>query len=104
MLINGIKKAHFSLVSAKLEVGDLIMPAKFTSQATGSAKAPRGQGPATRPGLSSPESIRAESQGEACHRAGHPREMGLMLPRSSHLHPQETLRALNPSSRSGFIF
>lgn len=40
------------------------MPAKFTSQAMGSAEAPRGQGPAVRPGHSSPELIRAESQVE----------------------------------------
>lgn len=69
------------------------MLAKFTSQATGSAKAPRGQGPATRPGHSSPELIRAESQGKACHRAGCTREMGLMLP---HLPP--------PGNPEGFEF
>lgn len=59
------------------------MPAKFTSQAAGSAEAPRGQGPATRPGHSSPELIRAESQDVACYGAGRTREMGLTLPRSS---------------------
>lgn len=50
------------------------MPAKFTSQAMGSAEAPRGQGPAVRPGHSSPELIRAESQVEPAT------EMGLRPP------------------------
>lgn len=63
------------------------MPAKFTSQAAGSAEALRGQGPAIKQGHSSPELIRAESQGEACHRVGRTREMGLMLPRSPSAHP-----------------
>lgn len=62
------------------------MPAKFTSQAAGSAEALRGQGPAIKQGHSSPELIRAESQGEACHRVGRTREMGLMLPRSPSAH------------------
>lgn len=76
------------------------MPAKFTSQATDSAEAPRGQGPAIRPGQSSPELIRAESQGKACHRAGHTTEMGLMLPRSSSEPP---LPPGNPEGFESFI-